>query len=106
MSTAVLATADLVASANTTLYTVPANTQGSFSISICNRGNEIVLLRVSMSNNVTPQLAEFIEYDTQIPPTTVFERTGLIGTPNLLFIVRTDKANVSAVCYGYTDSTL
>ena len=50
MATGRLGHADLTAATNTSLYTVPANTFGIVTLSVCNRGNSAVSIRVAVAS--------------------------------------------------------
>ena len=48
MATGILGTADLTAGADTTVYTVPADTFAVTSVSFCNRGNSAITVRLAV----------------------------------------------------------
>lgn len=106
MATGRLGAADLVAATNTPLYTVPADTFSVVTLSICNRGNAAITVRVAVASLSTPTNAEFIEYDTEILAKGVLERTGIVMDANKILVVRTSATNVSAVAMGIETSTV
>ena len=105
MATGRLGTANLAASTNTTVYTVPATTFAVVTLSICNRSNSAITCRVSLSTTTTPAADEWIEYDTEILPKGVLERTGLVMQTGLNLVVWSSTANVSAVAIGIETPT-
>jgi hypothetical protein len=105
MATGRLGHADLAAGTNTSLYTVPANTFGIVTLSICNRGNSAISVRVAVASAGTPLASEYIEYDVEILAKGVLERSGIALAAGQILVVYSSAANVSAVAMGIETST-
>jgi hypothetical protein len=106
MATGILGTADLALTTNTALYTVPANTFTVVNITVCNRNNTAVTVRVALSATGTPSNSEWIEFDVEIPAKGVLERTGLVLDATKNIVVYSDTTGVNAVAYGIETSTV
>lgn len=105
MATGRLGANDLAAATNTTVYTVPSDTFSVVTLSICNRGNQAISVRVAVSASATPTAAEWIEYDTEVLGKGVLERTGIVMDAGRLLVVYASAANVSAVAFGIETPT-
>jgi hypothetical protein len=105
MATGRLGAADLSAATNTVIYTCPATVFAAASISICNRGNSAIAVRVAIADNDTPTDAEYIEFDAEILPKGVLERTGLILDADKRIVVYSSAVNTSVVAFGIETPT-
>ena len=107
MATGILGTpTDLSADTDTTLYTVPSSTFAVVTVSICNRTNNAVAVRVGISTAASPSNAEWIEYDTHISARGVLERTGIVIEAGKRVVVRSNAISVNAMVFGIETSTV
>ena len=104
MATGKLGSNNLTAATNTTVYTVPTSTYSVVTLSICNRNNQAISVRVAVAASSTPAADEWIEYDTEVYGRGVLERTGIVLAGRLL-VVYSSAANVNAVAWGIETPT-
>ena len=104
MASGILGTpADLtIAGQYTTLYIVPASTFAVASVSIVNRSNTTLAIRLAVTTQVsgTPLNAEFIEFESSIAPKGILERTGLVLNAGIKLVVYSSAVNCNAVVFG------
>lgn len=100
MATGRLGIADLTATTNASVYTVPAGKIASFNISVCNRNNTEATIRIAVASAATPTVAEYIEYDATIPGNSVLERTGIIADEGKIVVAYSNVGNISVVIFG------
>jgi len=100
MATGRLAAADLSAGTNTTVYATPAAIYTVASLNITNRGNQPTVVSVAIADSDTPANGEYIEYETELSPKAILERTGIVTSATQKIVVRSNSANVSCVVFG------
>lgn len=100
MATGILGAEDLSAGTYTTLYTVPADKFTVASVSVVNRGNVPVGIRLAVCDASTPTNAEFLEYDTELDAKAILERTGIVMQADKLLVVYSTAVNVNAIAFG------
>lgn len=106
MASGTLGQAALVAATNTSIYTVPAATFTVLHVSAINRGTSVATVRLALASSSTPTNAEYIEYDAQIGPNGVLERTGIIMDQGKILVAYANNDNVSVCAYGVETSTV
>ena len=105
MATGRLGVQDLTANTDTTVYTVPVGTYAVANVSVTNRNQTSITLRLAMATTSTPNPEEFIEYETVIIPNGVFERTGLVMQGGLNIVANVNSNDVGITVYGIETST-
>ena len=103
MASGTLGQSSLLEKANTEVYSVPSNKTAVFNINCLNANNSITSIRIAIANNTTPNLSEYIEYNTQIQPFTILERTGIVASANKKVIVYSTVGDVSVNIYGFEE---
>jgi hypothetical protein len=100
MASGRLGAADIAATTNTTLYTVPSGKYAVLSLNIVNRNTTTATVRVALTSTDTPTDAEWIEYDANIGAKGVLERTGIVLDSGKKVVVYSSVSNVSCVVVG------
>lgn len=103
MPSGVLGRANLSATTNTTIYTVPATKLASFSVNICNRNTNSAAVRIAVSSSGTPAATDWVVYDAIVQGNGVLERSGLVAEAGQLVVVYASAANVTAMAFGYEE---
>ena len=104
MPSGVLGRSDLTAATNTSVYTVPSAKLAVVNVSICNRGGSASSVRLAISNQATPNAADYIEYDQPVISAGVLERTGLVLDAGEILVAYSSGANISVVAYGFEEN--
>lgn len=102
MASGLLGKAALVAAANTSIYTVPAEKVATVNVNIVNTTVSSVSIRVSIGA-VAPATTDYIEYDAIIPANGVLERSGLVMTAAEILVVRASATGVTVRAYGFEE---
>lgn len=103
MASGILGQADLAATTNTTIYTVPADKVATFTVNLCNRTDTAIRVRLAVAATGTPGDSEWIGYDSSIPPNGVLERTGIVANATKNLVAYASAAGISVSAYGFED---
>ena len=103
MSSGLLASKALIINTNTALYTVPAGRVLAANVSLCNRGDVVAKVRLALVLGSVSSLdtGDYIEYDAELQPNGVLERTGIILGAHQTIVARSNTSDVSAGAWGY-----
>lgn len=100
-----LAAEDLASGTLTTVYECPTDTYTVASVSFCNRGSNPTTLDLAIADLDTPANGEYLEFQTELLPKNILERTGLVLSAGQKIVTRSSQANISCVAFGIETST-
>lgn len=103
MANGKLGIADLVATTNTDVYSVPTGKTATVNISVSNRASTSVAVRVAIAATVSPTASEYIEHDVTIPPYGVLERTGVVMTALEKVVCYASASGISVRIHGFEE---
>ena len=102
MASGRLGAADLSATTNTAIYTVPASTYAIVNINVANRNATDVVIRLAHLDGAIGTLAaeDYIDYDITVIANSTYERTGIVMATTHTIVAYSDTANVSVQVHG------
>lgn len=106
MANGVLASVALNATTYTLIYGPPANTFGVVTVSICNKNATPIQVRLALAIDPNiPAAGTYIEYNAEILPGGVLERSGIVIGDNRTIYAYSTQANTDVVVYGIETAT-
>lgn len=102
MSSGLLGKASLAATTDTDLYTVPAGVVATANVSFCNRTAAAIRVRLAVRSGALAD-ADYLEYDAEVPPNGVLERTAIACQAGEIITVRAAAVGISAVARGWEE---
>jgi hypothetical protein len=107
MANGVLASVALNATTYTSIYGPPANTFSVVTVSIVNKNATAIQVRLALAvNPAIPAPGNYIEYNAEILPGGVLERTGIVIQNGRTIYAYSTQANTDVVVYGIETSTV
>ena len=106
MATGRLAAEDLTSATLTTVYTVPEDTYTVATLNLCNRGADSSFVSVAIATTDSPDVGEYVEFETTLLSKNILERTGIVISADQRIVVLSSEANVSAVVVGIETSAV
>ena len=95
--------ANLNANADTDLYTVPPGIVATANVCFANRNATPASVRLAVRAGPISD-ADYLEFETVIPPNGILERTGIALTTGEIITVRSNAAGVSVRAHGYEEA--
>lgn len=104
MASGRLGKADLPATTNTLVYTVPDTTVATADIRITNRNGTVTLVRVAITSGGAPAASDWIEYDSRIEANGVLVNDKQVLSAGEKIYVYASQANVSVRIHGFEEA--
>ena len=110
MANGILGSADLTAATYTGVYLVPEDTFSVVTVSICNKNSSSITVRLAVAKtdplgNTIPVGDDYLEYETEILPNGVLERTGIVIDASRQIYARSTATNTAVMVYGIETAT-
>ena len=107
MANGILGSQDLSAATYTEVYDVPDGNFAVVTVSFCNKNSSSITVRLALAKpgETLPQSDDYIEYETEILPNGVLERTGLVIEADRKVFARSSDANTVVMVYGIETAT-
>ena len=107
MANGILGSAEVTAGQYTKVYEVPADNFSVVTINFTNKNAASVTVRLAFAKpgEALPQADDYIEYETEILPNGVLERTGVVLEAGRQVFVRSSSALTAIVVYGIETAT-
>lgn len=93
----------LAANTDELLYTVPANTLATINVMAVNCSTTSAAVRIAITTAASPGDADWIDYDTQLPPGGGIERSALVLSAGEKVFVRANGLGVTARVHGFEE---
>lgn len=108
MANGILGSVDLTATTYTEFYTVPADNFVVATVAFTNKNATAVTIRLAVTkpdNAGIPVADDYLEYEAQILPGGVLERTGIVLEAGRRIYARSSDANTVVMVYGIETAT-
>jgi len=108
MANGILGSTDLAATTYTEFYEVPADNFAVVTIAFTNKNATSITVRLAATkpeNASTPEADDYLEYDAEILPGGVLERTGVVLEAGRRLYARSSDAQTVAMVYGLETAT-
>lgn len=104
MASGNLGSADLTATTDTLLYTVPASSLATLNIRVANRNSTTVAIRVAIGTGASPAVKDYIDYDLLVAANGVLEDSGIVCSAGEKVWAYSSMAGVSVRVHGFEEA--
>ena len=104
MASGKLGSADLTATTDTLLYTVPASSLATLNIRVANRNSTTVAIRVAIGTGTSPAGKDYIDYDLLVAANGVLEDSGIVCSAGEKVWAYSSMAGVSVRVHGFEEA--
>lgn len=110
MANGILGSVDLSAATYTGVYLVPVDTFSVVTVNIVNKNATSITVRLAVAKTdptgaTLPAADDYLEYDTEILPNGVLERTGIVIDESRKVYAYSSSANTAVMVYGIETAT-
>ena len=105
MASGILGGVVLPESSVTTVYTVPEGKQAAITVNAVNRSTvDNIKYWLALTANVSPASQDYIEFESQIVPTGVLERTSIIIGAGTKVLANANVTGITVVVWGFEET--
>ena len=104
MTSGKLGSADLTATTNTLLYTVPDSSLATLNIRVANRNSSAIKVRIAIGTGDAPAAADYIDYDVFVDAGGILEDTGIVCGAGEKVWAYSSMASVSVRVHGFEEA--
>lgn len=103
MASGRLGKADLAATTNTDLYTVPTGAVSTVNVCFANRNSTSVTIRLAIRSGTIAD-TDYLEYETTLPGNGILERTAVVMSAAEVVVCRASGTGVSVRVHGFEEA--
>lgn len=104
MASGLLGKAALPAGSDTVIYTAPAGSVTTATVSICNTTAGAITASLAVGTGNAAAAGDYLVFGLTIPINSTYERTGIVLSAGENIIVRSNVAGPSARAHGFEES--
>ena len=110
MANGILGSADLAATTYTGIYLVPEDNFSVVTVNVVNKNSSSINVRLAIAKTdptgaTIPAADDYLEYETEILPNGVLERTGIVIDASRQIYAYSTSTNTGVMVYGIETAT-